>query len=273
MSDKNKLNPDFKTTVYSEYLNCPIEVKAYAGKDNPDQIIILHDSLKDVFYNKIPQLKPSDLNIKHERKLVFGVETGPTSGMGHFAYSYRIWDNYDRDIYEVGETTAKTANDEIGKNIPIMLAYQRAFDRAVIAYLALPGKCFGSAEGVEYDKNSPIITEEFNHILPEEFDILDDNNIADIQESILPSPVVSKNNEVEDKPATMTDEAKKEDIPNIPCEEVMVNIGQYIKDPKPIKEVWASNPSFISWIKNKYNKKDALKAAVVEFLKKEGVGK
>lgn len=272
MSDKNKLNTAFKTVVHSEYLDCPIEVKAYAGKDNPNQMIILHDSLKDVFYNKIPQLKP-DLNIKHDEKLIFGVETGPAPGMGHFAYSYRIWDDSGRNIYEVGETTPDTVNDEIGKTIPILLAHQRAFDRAVIAYLALPGKCFGSTEGVEYDKNSPIITEEFDHILPEEFGILDDNNIADIQAIIPPSPVVSKNNEAEKKPANTTDDTKEENIPKIPCEEVMVNIGQYIKDPKPIKEVWASNPSFINWIKNKYNKKDALKAAVVEFLDKEGVGK
>lgn len=122
-------------TVKSRYLDRDFSVVAHEAAENG--LIISHDSLVDIIDNQIPP----EMEIHYDFALV-------KSEKNHVVVTCTISDAKNRRIKDLGEATPDSLDTKISKNYPCLMAYYRAFDRAVIRYLAFPGKVFSSTEGV-----------------------------------------------------------------------------------------------------------------------------
>lgn len=120
--------------IYSKFLKREVEVDVKSIDDtNSDMKIISHDSLRELFLSGelgagiSYQYSPIFMNGSHYAVLC----TMKISG---------------REVQEVGESLPATLTNPISKNYPILIAYQRAFDRALIAFLGFSGKVLSDTE-------------------------------------------------------------------------------------------------------------------------------
>ncbi len=123
-------------TIKSRYLNTNYSVIARNSQED-NALIIAHESLVDIIDNLIP----STFEIHYDFDLV-------KSDKGHVVVTCTICDKYGRRVKDLGEATYDSLETKIAKSYPCLMAYYRAFDRAVIRYLAFPGKVFSNTEGV-----------------------------------------------------------------------------------------------------------------------------
>lgn len=134
--------------MYSSYLDREIDVSFKETQvDGEPTTIITHDSLEDVILNQIP-----DYNVKYDKTLEF-------CGPDHWVVKCTISDKNGRRVQNFGESINETLYTPIGRTIPAIMAEIRAFDRAAIRYLNLPGKVYSNEEAVEVDLGTTVKTE------------------------------------------------------------------------------------------------------------------
>lgn len=93
--------------------------------------VIFHDSLQEVIHN--------EAKVKYDFNFI-------VANTDHTVVVCTMVDGSGRLIREVGEAIPATLDSEIARNYPSLIASQRAFDRAAIRYLDLPGKVFSNME-------------------------------------------------------------------------------------------------------------------------------
>ena len=168
--------------IKSEYLDDELDFNVIEKLDplsGKTMLLITHDSLRDVIYNQLSITKRGgSVNYSYI-----------TSGLDHAVVQCTIDDGNGRIVTEIGEATADTLDNQIAKSYPVLIASQRAFDRAVILLLMLAGKNLSSGELGEYvstDFESAIFKEEV--IAPTEYipaDPPEDIMAPDIEEAIV----------------------------------------------------------------------------------------
>ncbi len=124
--------------IFSKYLNKEIEVNFWETADTSGTVtIITHDSLEDAILNQA-----SDYGVKYDKSLEYVSDT-------HCVVKCTIADNKGRRIQCFGEAVPATLNTEIALNNPVIMAEKRAFDRAAIRYLNLPGRVYSNDESIQ----------------------------------------------------------------------------------------------------------------------------
>lgn len=139
-------------------------------------ILIKHDSLRDVVYN---QLKLTETGTVSYNYIKADIE--------HAVVECVIDDGKGRVVTEIGEAVQSTLENDVARAYPVLIASQRAFDRAAILLLMLAGKQLSSGEMGEFipvDFEAAILNPEF-----EEQPALDDN--AE-DEPYMPAPIVDE---------------------------------------------------------------------------------
>lgn len=120
--------------IYSKFLKREVEVDVKSIDDtNNDMKIISHDSLRELFLSG-----ELGAGISYQYSPIF------MSG-SHYAVLCTMKIS-GREVQEVGESLPATLTNPISKNYPILIAYQRAFDRALIAFLGFSGKVLSDTE-------------------------------------------------------------------------------------------------------------------------------
>lgn len=121
--------------LYSKYLKEKFDVNITETDGEGKKIsVISHDSLRNILV---------DLSA---RKGVMYSYTPLQVSQVHSVFLCTVEDQSGRKITEIGESTKYTLVGNIGKGYPSLVAAQRAFDRAVIAYLGFDGKFLSSTE-------------------------------------------------------------------------------------------------------------------------------
>lgn len=224
--------------VYSEYFKQDFSVLTFPSTENPNIQVISHDSLERIIFNDIPLMYP-DIGLNFDVCVDYPKIGNAAPDPNHFVYRCTIWDK-QRKVMKVGETKTETLDTEIAKNHPALIAEMRAFDRAAIAYLALPGKSFSTSEGVPY-------------------------NGFEVQS--LDEPVVESSNSAPVDKTTEAKEVKIEDF-SVGCGNVLVNIGEYRDNPITVEELYKVNPTYVNWIAKAYFTDNDMKKACNTYLKK-----
>lgn len=93
--------------------------------------VIMHDSLRDVILNQCE-------GVQYSNEIV-------CADANHSVVVCKMW-NEKRCVTEFGESTPDTLTNDIARQYPTLIATQRAFDRAAIAFLNLPGKVLSNME-------------------------------------------------------------------------------------------------------------------------------
>lgn len=121
--------------LYSKYLKEEFEVNV-TETDSEGKVIsvISHDSLRNIL-----------IDLSARKGVSYGYTPLEVSQF-HNVFLCTVEDQNGRKITEIGESTKYTLVGNIGKGYPSLVAAQRAFDRAVIAYLGFDGKFLSSTE-------------------------------------------------------------------------------------------------------------------------------
>lgn len=128
--------------IKSNYLKLEFDVSSFESTEDGETVqVISHEALENIIHNLVPdevgvRYELKDMHISRDHCVVSCVITDKKSG---------------RRIQAIGETVPETLESEISKTYPALMAANRAFDRAAIRYLDLPGKTFSSLEDVGYN--------------------------------------------------------------------------------------------------------------------------
>lgn len=212
----------------SKSLKKTFEFVTFEKEENGKVVtIITHDSLEDVIHNQCEDVNYDVVVVKAERD--------------HSVVACTMYKD-NRRITAYGETVPETLENEIARNHPTLIATQRAFDRAAIRFLALPGKCFSNMEinidalltsSVGSPKNeTPVASTTETISAPQEevvvvedveeiADIDDGNDVIEIVDSSETGGIVSSVVETEDDGLMVSDD----------IEEIFTDEDELIDDP------------------------------------------
>lgn len=101
--------------------------------------LITHGSLEDILLHQLPAVAPEICPVSFDFSVV-------KAERGHSVVLCTVYDATGRRIQAVGESVTETLTNNIAITIPTTMASNRAFDRAVIRYLMLPGKLYSDSE-------------------------------------------------------------------------------------------------------------------------------
>lgn len=226
--------------------------------------IIYHDSLQSVIH---------DAKVKYDFTFV-------SADPAHSVVVCSMADNSGRIVREVGESIPVTLDTEIAKNYPSLIASQRAFDRAAIRYLDLPGKVFSNLEIpiLEIEDTvaqtttsnsgviSSIVQEEENadftvDVNTDDFSI--ESGIPDNEEVIDGVSVNVSSNDDLDLPFDA--EVKEEEDP---ANHVVTMSGKYGGKNKTVAEIYAMDAGWATWIAANFTPRNPVAEKDVAAIKK-----
>lgn len=233
----------------SKYLQQKVDVTTIEKEENGRTLqIITHDSLRDIFLNQITGVTAEYQVISSDRY--------------HSVVLCRVFNDKGRSITEIGESLPASLTDTISQNYPTLMAFQRAFDRALIAFLNFEGKVLSNLEiNISIDESSiPSVDTSLN---------TSGDEMPAYGEEIAPDeePVISNN------PIGASDDSKREPekpaaSENDPGEEV-IKWGKYAKTPTKAKDIVVpDNKDWLDWVIHKYNPANAEGAHAQEILRK-----
>lgn len=132
-------------TIKSNYLDREFEVSCWEmGEDGRKLTIIEHAAFEDIIFNMLAE-EPIDFKYSLEP---IGVTNYPVM-------KCVMQDNSGRYIIAIGEAHPNSLVNEISRNNPVIMAGNRAFDRAAIRYLNLDGKVYSSEEIPSDEEKEP----------------------------------------------------------------------------------------------------------------------
>jgi hypothetical protein len=225
--------------------------------------VIFHDSLQEVIH---------EAKVKYDFNFI-------VANPDHTVVVCAMTDGSGRLIREVGEAIPATLDTEIARNYPSLIASQRAFDRAAIRYLDLPGKVFSNMEISIIDESmvdmetgevteqapaqkAGIISSVVNDddfmslgddetaeedVVIDEPAVIDDPVVADVVADIEDEVNIDGIGEVGSADALPFDVEDTEDVDDCSGYVITMN-GKYAGKNKTIAEIYASDASWIEWI-------------------------
>lgn len=256
-------------TVRSTYLDCDFEVLTYDINDRDGaKKIISHGSLQNIIYNVLPKQNP-ELKLRVTTLSVYVTET-------RCAFQCTMTDNNFRSVQELGESSTGTLHTQIARDYPIMMASQRAFDRAAIQYLAFPGKVYSTSEGIQY---GTVDDYELNE------DSLDECSTPDIQSPHSGPAVSEEGTSIQplDTPVSKSREPKKSEqnsspAPTLKPGDVIITVGSYRNRGMSVSQIYEEPQGldFLQFVYNLKTSQDAVKSqitAVKQFFEEKGIAK
>ena len=161
------------------------------GEEGRKLTIIEHAAFEDIIFNGLA-----------EEPLKFEYDLIPIPGVAKYpAMKCVMKDDSGRCIIALGEAHPDSLVNNISRQNPVIMAGNRAFDRAAIRYLNLEGKVYSSDE------------------IPSEEDIAE-----------------TKIEPAKTEPDVVVDNKKAPDFSN-----VIISFGKYRTDNKTVAEVWAND--------------------------------
>lgn len=248
--------------IKSEYLGKEFDVEVNETvMDGRKVQLIPHSVLTDIFYNQLPR----DKGIRHEIEMTH-------VSLAHCVAKCTIIDNEGRRIIEIGESVRSMLVTEIAKSIPATMAQIRAFDRAVIRYLALPDKNLYSKEELETelggsDSNAAPATEKAKANAKPAAKAKDDRKTDEAEsapEDVMPLDDFDTEAAIQDYALTDSDDGMA-DIPPFLEEEAakatnqtggaresagatVVNFGKFMNKGKTVAQI-CDDPKNLEWAK------------------------
>jgi hypothetical protein len=220
--------------------------------------IILHDSLEDVIHNQAT-------GVHYSYEIV-------SSDPIHSVVICTMSDDNGRCVVGIGESIPATLDTPIAQNYPTLIATQRAFDRAAIRYLNLPGKVFSNTEmsflddvvDTIIDDPSDEITSQPAGIVSttvvgdddgvsidteEEFNL--DNVVVDTSEEevIIVDEELATPPEEEKLPFDVEDEA--DELTEVGNYVITMN-GKYATSGLSIAEIYKKDASWVEWVADNF---------------------
>jgi hypothetical protein len=249
-----------KMLLYSKTLNKNVTLVTFEKEDDLGRPIkiITHDSLQELIH---------DSKVKYDFSVI-------SADINHSVVTCCMADSSGRIIKEIGESIPETLETTIARNYPTLIATQRAFDRAAIRYLNLPGKIFSNTEipiidGDTGDDNeysqitvsgiSSIVQEDemLNYNTPTDSIVIDDmidnndvNTSVNVDTPIDNEPVIEDINvgidTTDDLPFDVTEETTEtsNDYGNY----VITMKGKYYEKNKTIAEIYETDANWVKWI-------------------------
>lgn len=225
--------------------------------------VIFHDSLQEAIH---------EAKVKYDFNFI-------VANPDHTVVVCAMTDGSGRLIREVGEAIPATLDTEIARNYPSLIASQRAFDRAAIRYLDLPGKVFSNMEISIIDESmvdmetgevteqapaqkAGIISSVVNDddfmslgddetaeedVVVDEPAVIDEPVVADVVADIEDEVNIDGIGEVGSADALPFDVEDTEDVDDCSGYVITMN-GKYAGKNKTIAEIYASDASWIEWI-------------------------
>ena len=183
--------------VKSQYIDREFEVSCWEMEQSGRTLTIIeHAAFEDIIFNELT-----------EEPLGFEYDLEPLAGVtGYPAVKCTMKDKSGRCVIALGEAHPDSLVNNISRQNPLIMAGNRAFDRAAIRYLNLEGKVYSSEE------------------IPSEEE---------------KEPVKSESKPVEKMPDVVT-EAK----PDSNIGMVVVNFGKYRNQGKTVADIWKDDESW-----------------------------
>lgn len=120
----------------SEYLGKEFEVTSFEAQEEGETVeVVSHAALEYIAHN----LLPKELGVKYD---LIPLLLSPN----HCVVKCVFADDTNRRIIAIGEAVLNTLSTEIARNHPATMAFNRAFDRALLRYLNVPGKVLSNSE-------------------------------------------------------------------------------------------------------------------------------
>lgn len=243
--------------MHISYLNCEIELteKVATLEGGKKQTIVLHSELEELI-----------LNMCNSGKVRFDYPVVIPS-LSDAVVTCRIWDDNNRHVVAIGESTEATRTSSIADSYPTTTAANRAFDRAAIRFLGL-GKVYSDLEIApdgpkRYESDrltdaqpSTTQAESVSSANPDSVIASTNPNNAPDVSNATPAPAkqtVSTNTQV-------TDNAQKQntDVDG----SVVISIGKYANKNKTVAEIYELDPSWLKYITTLAPKKDEMRMQV-----------
>lgn len=223
--------------------------------------VIMHDSLRDVILNQ------TEGDVSYLNTVI-------SADPAHSVVMCEMFKNDGtRRVIEYGESIPETLTSEIARNYPTLTASQRAFDRAAIAFLDLPGKVLSNMEldiidDVLSADEITSITEQTKQekkekettsgivsaVVEDDEDGLMDVSVVeevspdeDEEVSIDASDTDESNGDFFDAEAEMEESEESEETEDIGNYVVTMN-GKYATAGLTISEIHAQNPQWVVWV-------------------------
>ena len=247
------------TKVKSEYFNQEFDVTTYEREEEGRVICIInHDALEDIILNQIPL----------DKELMYDYEMLITDPK-HPAVKCIICDKDGRRVQAIGEASPDSVETKIARMYPVLMASQRAFDRAAIRFLALPGKVFSNLEVGDADNTSQPVND-FNNMqqIPSQDAPIDE--FARIDVSIESEDPIRFADAPINSPDTATVVANNSNVnEDVDYGSVLVDLGLYKSNPKTVAEVVSTNLRWAEFMtSSRYVPKTDTQKAQVNALKK-----
>lgn len=128
--------------IKSAYCNKELDFDVVEKPDpntNQTMLLIKHDSLRDVIYNQLKITKNGAVDYNYVK-----------ADTDHAVVECIIDDGEGRVVKEIGEAVPQTLENDVARSYPVLIASQRAFDRAAILLLMLAGKQLSNGEMGEF---------------------------------------------------------------------------------------------------------------------------
>lgn len=205
-------------TIHSKRLDKDFDALCWEmPKKGRVETVVAHEAFEDIIFNT--EMPPG-----------FCYEVAPIIGIASYpVMQCTMTDDTGRKIFAIGEAHPNTLINSISRNNPVIMAFNRAFDRAAIRYLDFEGKFYSSAE-IPDDKDVGT-SDEFD-----ENDIIgSDNEEYIVDEELAPEP---KTEPEESKPSPES------------FGTIVINMGKYKNLGKTAAQVWSEDESWAKYMAN-----------------------
>ncbi len=136
-------------TITSNYLGRDFEVSCWEkGEDGRKLTIIEHAAFEDIIFN---QLIEESITLEYSLEPIIGISNYPVM-------KCTMKDNSGRCVIAIGEAHPNSLVNDISRQNPVIMAGNRAFDRAAIRFLNFEGKVYSSEEIPSDEEKTPVST-------------------------------------------------------------------------------------------------------------------
>ena len=132
--------------IKSKYLDKEFDVSCWEmGEESRKLTIIEHAAFEDIVFNQLTE----EVDIEYALEPIIGVANYPVM-------KCIMKDVSGRCITAIGEAHPDSLVNNISRQNPVIMAGNRAFDRAAIRYLNLEGKVYSSEEIPSEEEKEPV---------------------------------------------------------------------------------------------------------------------
>lgn len=273
-----------KMQLQSKSLGKTFDFVTFEREENGRVVkIIMHDSLEDVIHNQAEGVNYSYDVISADRNhSIVKCEMSNKDGSRH--------------IVAIGESVPETLDNDIAQKYPTLIASQRAFDRAAIRFLNLPGKVLSNVEmsfiddfmvddvvedtPAEKTSSGGIVSSVIVDDSADSFEIGDDTTvdtgfIVDDSDSVV--VVEDETDTVVEEEVVVTadpaDDALPFDIEGESTEDesgnyVITMNGKYANAGLTISEIYKTDASWVEWIADNFKARNPVAEKDVAQIKK-----